>query len=178
MELSHLSRAAKPLDGRQALIPTSSAMALCCRCDGLSVKSFFQAHPESKEESSDFRPAALHACLLWNSGHELDQSRSQCALCALMWACLDQELVRLGDAECKLRLTDSAVTLEAKADAHKTTFPEPPAPGHHIVSLHVLATASTPSGAKQLRGKLRLLATQYPPCKSATSTQQNYARNR
>lgn len=145
-------------------------MPLCSRCDGLRPETFYQTHTEPDEESSQVavEPSSY---LLWDSGPGLDNARRACEFCALLWAALLAELEKQEPRRTWLRLLpESGIRLEAKADIHKTTFPEPPSKGHHITSLQVIATAAASDGPKLLRGKVRLFAPRHPLCKSATNT--------
>lgn len=146
------------------------AMALCARCDSLNIESF-QTHPEASKPSSSKDEAALTAYPLWSRGGELGQSRDRCAFCALAWASLVQAAAAMaapGQQRAELVLAEAEVRLEPKTDVHRTAFPESTSTGLHLTSLHVIATASTSSGPKLLRGKIRLLLEGRAPCKSAS----------
>lgn len=135
-------------------------MALCSRCSGLRIKSFTKWCGAPSQLNPEYCTYPL-----WDSGRKLEQSRSDCAFCALLWVALQQEGKRLQPGQGELVLDDSEVRLEAKADSHKTTFPEPPSDGHHLASLHVITTACISGKSQLVRGKVRLFTTHRPPCR-------------
>ena len=128
----------------------TEVMALCSTCRSINldlVKGHLTGYNLLDRRSDS--PGEHKGLVLWAYGSDLEASQAQCALCALIVAALIQDSgFRCHTpvaSHCNILtrqqhfLADEPVILEPKADPHKTTFPEPPAKGSHISSLHVIA---------------------------------------